>query len=38
MEAKDFHSFGQAIINKLIAEIADARTTHPAQTRRLSLE
>jgi hypothetical protein len=38
MEAKDFHSFGQAIINKLIAEIADARATHPAQTRRLSLE
>jgi hypothetical protein len=26
MEAKDFHSFGQAIISKLIAEIADART------------
>jgi hypothetical protein len=25
MEAKDFHSFGQAIISKLIAEIADAR-------------
>jgi hypothetical protein len=38
MEAKDFNSFGQAIINKLIAEIADARTTHPEQTRRLSLE
>jgi Protein of unknown function (DUF1194) len=28
MEAKDFHSFGQAIIKKLVAEIADA--TPPA--------
>lgn len=25
LEAKDFHSFGQAIIKKMIAEIADAR-------------
>jgi hypothetical protein len=25
MEAKDFNSFGQALISKLIAEIADAR-------------
>jgi Protein of unknown function (DUF1194) len=24
MQAKDFNSFGQAIINKMIAEIADA--------------
>ena len=25
LEAKDFHSFGDAIIKKMIAEIADAR-------------
>jgi len=25
MEAKDFNSFGQAIVKKMIAEIADAR-------------
>jgi hypothetical protein len=31
MEAKDFNSFGQAIIKKMIAEIADA--TPPARTR-----
>jgi len=30
MEAKDFHSFGEAIIKKMIAEIADAGTTGPA--------
>ena len=33
LEAKDFSSFGQAIIKKLIAEIADA-TTPGAPTRR----
>jgi len=27
IEAKDFSSFGQAIIKKMIAEIADARGT-----------
>jgi Protein of unknown function (DUF1194) len=32
MEAKDFHSFGQAIIKKLVAEIADAAP--PADTLR----
>ena len=37
MEAKDFHSFGQAIINKLIAEIADARMPHRGRARH-SLE
>jgi hypothetical protein len=29
MEAKDFNSFGQAIINKLVAEIAWRATAHP---------
>ncbi len=29
LEAKDFNSFGQAIIKKMIAEIADARTAAP---------
>lgn len=37
MEAKDFHSFGQAIISKLIAEIADARTPRKGGAQR-SLE
>jgi hypothetical protein len=32
LEAKDFNSFGQAIIKKLIAEIADART-RPARVK-----
>ncbi len=30
LEAKDFNSFGQAIIKKMIAEIADARTAAPS--------
>jgi hypothetical protein len=30
IEAKDFNSFGQAIINKMIAEIADASPTREA--------
>ncbi len=29
LEAKDFHSFGEAIIKKMIAEIADAGTSGP---------
>ena len=32
LEAKDFHSFGQAIVKKMIAEIADA--TPPASNTR----
>ncbi len=28
MEAKDFNSFGQAIINKMVAEIAARETVH----------
>ncbi len=31
LEAKDFNSFGQAIIKKMIAEIADARQSVPFQ-------
>ena len=33
MEAKDFHSFGEAIIKKMIAEIADAGTFDQAAPR-----
>jgi hypothetical protein len=32
MEAKDFHSFGDAIIKKMIAEIADAGPQLPGIT------
>ena len=34
MVAEDFNSFGQAILNKLVAEIADAREHQDTQKRR----
>jgi hypothetical protein len=36
MEAKDFGSFGQALISKLIAEVASMPATHSAHSARLA--